>query len=143
MMISSEMYAEQFKDATYKEMIKERDGLIRYIRKFEKLEKAGDRSGEEWMIHPQPDVRYQMYMEYLAALLLIMKDKYNEEYVWGDKKLSYEAVVRSLSGLRLKKNVLKETSLNSREYIQKELDLDKKNVAENLRQYFYEKEKME
>ena len=27
--------------------------------------------------------------------------------------------------------------------IQKELDLDKKNVAENLRQYFYEKEKME
>lgn len=88
MMISSEMYAEQFKDATYKEMIKERDGLIRYNRKFEKLEKAGDRSGEEWMIHPQPDVRYQMYMEYLAALLLIMKDKYNEEYVWGDKKLS-------------------------------------------------------
>ena len=51
--------------------------------------------------------------------------------------------MRSLSGLRLKKNVLKETSLNSREYIQKELDLDKKNVAENLRLYFYEKEKME
>lgn len=88
MMISPEMYAEQFKDATYKEMIKERDSLIRYIRKYEKLEKAGDHSGEEWMIHPQPDVRYQMYMEYLAALLLLMKDKYNEEYVWGDKKLS-------------------------------------------------------
>lgn len=40
------------------------------------------------MIHPQPDVRYQMYMDYLAALLLIMRNKYNEEYVWGDKKLS-------------------------------------------------------
>ena len=51
----------------------------------------------------------------------------------------YEAVVRTLSGLRLKKNVLKETNLNSREYIQKELDFDKKNVAENLRRYFYEK----
>ena len=88
MMISPEMYAEQFKNATYKEMIKERDSLIRYIRKYEKLEKAGDRSGEEWMIHPQPDVRYRMQMEYLAALLLLMKDKYNEEYVWGDKKLS-------------------------------------------------------
>lgn len=88
MMISPEMYAEQFKDVSYQEMIKERDGLIRYIRKYEKLEKAGDRSGEDWRIHPQPDVRYQMYMEYLSALLLLMKTKYNEEYVWGDKKLS-------------------------------------------------------
>lgn len=88
MMISPEMYVEQFKDATYQDMIKERDGLIRYIRKYEKLEKAGDRSGKEWMIHPQPNVRYQMYMDYLSALLLIMRNKYNEEYVWGDKKLS-------------------------------------------------------
>ena len=87
-MISPEMYAEQFKEASYQEMIKERDNLIRYIRKYEKLEKAGDRSGEDWMIHPQPDVRYQMYMDYLAALLLIMRNKYNEEYVRGDKKLS-------------------------------------------------------
>ena len=38
MMISPEMYAEQFKDASYQEMIKERDSLIRYIRKYEKLE---------------------------------------------------------------------------------------------------------
>lgn len=45
MMISPEMYAEQFKEASYQEMIKERDSLIRYIRKYEKLEKAGDRSG--------------------------------------------------------------------------------------------------
>ena len=88
MMISPEMYAEQFKDASYQEMIKERDSLIRYIRKYEKLEKAGDRSGEDWMIHPQTNVRYQMYMDYLAALLLIMRNKYNEEYVRGDKKLS-------------------------------------------------------
>lgn len=36
MMISPEMYAEQFKDASYQEMIKERDGLIRYICKCEK-----------------------------------------------------------------------------------------------------------
>ena len=87
MMISPEMYAEQFKDASYQEMIKERDSLIRYIRKYEKLEKAGDRSGEDWMIHPQPDVRYQMYMDYLAALLLIMRNKYNEEYVWGSYQI--------------------------------------------------------
>ena len=60
-----------------------------------------------------------------------------------DEEREYEAVVRTESGLRLKKNVLKETSLNSREYIQKEMDLDKKNVVKNLRRYFYEKEKME
>ena len=60
-----------------------------------------------------------------------------------DEEREYEAVVRTVSGLRLKKNVLKETSLNSREYIQKEMDLDKKNVVKNLRRYFYEKEKME
>lgn len=88
MMISPEMYVEQFSDASYYEMIKERDNLIRYIRKYEKLEKAGDRSGEEWMIDPQPDVRYQMYLEYLSKLCACMKEKYNKEYVWGDKKLS-------------------------------------------------------
>ena len=72
-------------------------------------------------------------------------DVFEAEYLTKktDEEREYEAVVRSLSSLRLKKNVLKETSLNSREYIQKELDLDKKNVAENLRRYFYEKEKME
>ena len=72
-------------------------------------------------------------------------DVFEAEYLTKktDEEREYEAVVRSLSGLRLKKNVLKETSLNSREYIQKELDLDKKDVVENLRRYFYEKEKME
>ncbi len=88
MMISPEMYVEQFSDVSYYEMIKERDNLIRYIRKYEKLEKAGDRSGEKWMIDPQPDVRYQMYLEYLSKLCACMKEKYNKEYVWGDKKLS-------------------------------------------------------
>lgn len=88
MMISPETYAEQFKDASYEEMMEERDQLIRYLRKYEKLEKAGDRSGNEWMVHPQPVVRYQVYMEYLSVLLKIMRDRYNEEYVHGDKSLS-------------------------------------------------------
>ena len=88
MMISPQGYVARLKDATYEEMIKERDSLIRYIRKYEKLEKAGDWTGEDWMIHPQPDVRYQMYLEYLSELCKVMKEKYNQEYVWGDKKLS-------------------------------------------------------
>ena len=44
MMISPEAYLEQMKDATYEQLIKERDGLIRYVRRYEKTEKAGVRS---------------------------------------------------------------------------------------------------
>lgn len=72
-------------------------------------------------------------------------DVFDAEYL--TKKIKeeqeYEAVVRTLSGLHLKKNALKETGLNNKEYILKEIDLDRKNVVENLRRYFYEKEKME
>lgn len=46
MMISPEMYVEYFKYTSYQEIIKERDSMIRYILKHEKLKKAGDRSSE-------------------------------------------------------------------------------------------------
>ena len=48
MMISPEAYLEQMKDATYEQLIKERDGLIRYVRRYEKIEKAGVRSGDDF-----------------------------------------------------------------------------------------------
>lgn len=41
MMISPKMYVAQFENATYNEMINKRDGLIRYILHFEKMEKVG------------------------------------------------------------------------------------------------------
>lgn len=72
-------------------------------------------------------------------------DVFDAEYLTKKTKddQEYEAVVRTLSGLYLKKNALQETGLNNKEYILKEIDLDRKNVVENLRRYFYEKEKME
>lgn len=72
-------------------------------------------------------------------------DVFDAEYLTKKTKeeQEYEAVVRTLSGLHLKKNALLETGLNRREYIQKEMNLDRKNVVENLRRFFYEKEKME
>ena len=72
-------------------------------------------------------------------------DVFDAEYLTKKTKeeQEYEAVVRTLCGLHLKKNALLETGLNRREYIQKEMDLDRKNVVENLRRFFYEKEKME
>ena len=84
--------------------------------------------------------------DFVIALCIEGKKYTTEQFaaiIRQAEEREYEAVVRSSSSLRLKKNVLKESNFNSREYIQKELDLDKKNVAENLRRYFYEKEKME
>lgn len=32
------------------------------------------------MIRPGPDVRYQMYLEYLAGLCHLIRDRYREEF---------------------------------------------------------------
>ena len=91
MMCSPEYYIEQLKNDEYLELIKKRDRLIRFIKKYEAKEIAGDRTGEEWDIDPQPDVCYQMYLEYLGALCTFMREKYNREYVSGKRKLQDDA----------------------------------------------------
>lgn len=90
MMISPVTFVERLKDADYNTLIKERNQLTEYIVEFEKKEKAGDRSGDEWNICPRPDVQYQMHLEYLSELCKLMKEKYCEEYAWGDKRLLRE-----------------------------------------------------
>lgn len=87
MMLPPEAFIGSFADSSYEELIVERDGLIEAIRKYEENEKNGDRSGSEWNINPSPDVVYQCNMEYLAQLCLMMQEKYNQEYVLGDKRL--------------------------------------------------------
>ena len=68
-------------------------------------------------------------------------DVFDAEYLTKktDEEKEYEAVTRSLSNLRLNKNTLKTTGMNNRQYILKAIDLENKNVVENLRKYFYEK----
>ena len=92
MMISPEAYIDHLKDAEYLELIEERDGLIRFIKDYEEMDIAGDRSGDEWNINPQPYVRYQVYLEYLSELCALMKEKYNQKYVWGERKLQKDAL---------------------------------------------------
>lgn len=87
MMISPEGYIKRFKNAEYLDLIKERNELLRFITEYEAKEMSGDRSGAEWDITPGPDVRYQMYLEYLGKLCALMQEKYSEEYVWGDRTL--------------------------------------------------------
>ena len=68
MMSSPNAYISQFENSVYLDLIKERNHLIDYIQSYENSEIAGDRSGEEGGIHPQPDVRYQMYLEYMGKI---------------------------------------------------------------------------
>lgn len=87
MMLSPGNFIHEYKDADYPELMKVRDRLVKDILEFEKKEMAGDRSGEEWEYCPSPEVVYQMNLEYLSALCKLMQEKYNTEYVWGDKEL--------------------------------------------------------
>lgn len=91
MMISPEAYIEHFEDAEYLDLIKERDRLMQFITQYEEEDIAGDRSGKGWGIHPQPDVRYQVYLEYLSRLCVLMSEKYNKDFVWGDRTLHDDA----------------------------------------------------
>lgn len=88
MIISPSGYVSRIEDAEYYALIEERGRLVAYIIQYEKNEKAGDRTSEEWFRDPRPDVRYQMHLEYLAELCQLMHEKYNEEYVWGGNCLS-------------------------------------------------------
>ena len=95
MMISPDCYIGLMKDSSYQELISERDKLLDFLKKFERDEMAGDRSDPSWNMCPKPDVRYQMDLEYLAALCRFMQEKYNQEYIWGDRMLKQDAEEKS------------------------------------------------
>lgn len=90
MMVSPVIYLESQKDKSYPELIRERDRMIRLIRKFEKKEAAGDRSDPAWNTYPRPDTQYQVTLDYLAELCRFMQEKYNREYVWGRRTLKQD-----------------------------------------------------
>lgn len=83
MMISPQGYIEEHEKDTFEDLIKEREELIESIKYLEKLAFSDDRTSEEWMLHPGPDVRYQEKLNYLAELCNFMSEKYNREIVWG------------------------------------------------------------
>ena len=78
-MISPQSFVKEFDDESYETLIKERDKLIREIRHFEKYqEEIMNREGS--YICPSPDVVYQMNLEYLGALCMLISKKFNEKY---------------------------------------------------------------
>ena len=85
MMISPQSYISRFKSAKYTDLIKERDRLIIELREFEQNEMTGDRSGEEWLMDPNPEVMYQCSLDYLAELCVLMRDRYNNVSEWSEE----------------------------------------------------------
>ena len=81
MMISPDWYIEDIKDKKYKELLIEKDKLLKEINDFE-----NDKIPEsEYMIDPSPEVRYQCNLKYLSKLCELISEKYNEEVVWKEE----------------------------------------------------------
>lgn len=66
------------------------------------------------------------------------RDVFDAEYLVKKSKeeVEYEEVVNTISNLKYDFNVLKNTSLNNRNYILLNMDLKRKNVAEAMRKYW-------
>lgn len=96
MMICPDSYMEMLKDKPYKDLIKCRDNLIRDVQRFERDEIKGDRSDPSWRMHPRPDVVYQVKLQYLSRLCAYMQEKYNAEYIWGERTLQEDGGEKEL-----------------------------------------------
>ncbi len=81
MMISPDWYIEDKKDKKYKELLIEKDKLLKEINDFE-----NDKIPEsEYMIDPSPEVRYQCNLQYLSKLCDLIAKRYNQEVIWGEE----------------------------------------------------------
>ncbi len=87
MMVCPASYIEAIKDEPFDKLIEERKSLEREIERLETILFSG-KTGNENSISPGPDVKYQMDLEYLAELCKFMKEKYNQEIVFGKQKES-------------------------------------------------------
>ena len=80
MVMRMSAYMEGLKRKSYPELMQERERLLDYMHRFETNEIAGDRSDPEWDACPAPDVRYQVYYDYLSVLCGVMRERYSREY---------------------------------------------------------------
>jgi len=70
-MIDPKTFRNQYEDATLEEIIKERDKLIREIRRYEK----GKIPKEDYMMDSSPEVVYYCNNLYLAELCHLINEK--------------------------------------------------------------------
>ena len=75
-MIDPVTFRKALENATLKEIIKERDNLIREIRRYEK----GKISEDEYCMDPSPEWVYCCNNLYLAELCYLINEKIKEEH---------------------------------------------------------------
>ena len=80
MMISPEGYINDLKDKKYKELLVERDRMLKDIKNFEKEDSEAE-IGIEIIRHPSPDLVYHMNLLYLSKLSELLSEKYNKEFI--------------------------------------------------------------
>jgi len=81
MMVSPQGFLEYHSDESYKELLPIRDGLLAAILFFEE-----HKDDPKVIVCPSPEVVYQCNLTYLAKLCDLIAEKYNQEYVWGNKE---------------------------------------------------------
>ena len=79
MMISPDSYIDEFKNKKYKELVVEKNKLLKEISDFEN----NNIPEESYNINPSPDVIYQCNLLYLSKLCELIADKFNKEYEWN------------------------------------------------------------
>ena len=80
MMISPEMFADEYRNDSIEEIIEIRDELINDIKDLEKIVFDKERNTKAWGFCPGPDVQYQMNLEYLSQICVLLSEKYNKKY---------------------------------------------------------------
>jgi hypothetical protein len=84
MMIDPEQYVEQYKNASYCDLLKFKNELILHITEFEH---DYNRENPDWMAKPGPDVHYQWNLEVLGLIAPMLSEAFNREYEWGEKNI--------------------------------------------------------
>ena len=77
MMVSPESMRENYLEMCYEELVNEKDSLVLEIKKYE-LDALMSNLDNEYQEKPGPDTRYHMSLLYLAELLPILAERFQE-----------------------------------------------------------------
>jgi len=84
MMMDPKQYVEQYKNASYKELLQLKNELVSCISEFEH---DFDKEELVWDISPGPDVGYQCNLEVLGLIAPMLSEAFNREYERGEKDM--------------------------------------------------------
>lgn len=78
-MMSPDSYAEKFKNASIKKLIKERREIITFLHQYEDDYILGHKK-EQAIVKPSPSTQYWVYNEYLKSITELIEQKHQQKY---------------------------------------------------------------